>query len=107
MIDTSVLHSWICLLLVSIVILVEQDVELGQLRHALGQLREEKEKETGQANKLDKELDGEYSLIGLSDEATFLFDRISQCLQTTIGGSRRNSTCWSRTPERRETDLML
>ena len=47
MIDTSVLHSWICLLLVSIVILVEQDVELGQLRHALGELREEKEKETG------------------------------------------------------------
>ena len=80
MIDTSVLHSWICLLLVSIVILIEQDVELGQLRHALGQLREEKEKETGRANKLAEELDGEYSLIGLSDEATFLFDRISQCL---------------------------
>ena len=105
MIDTSVLHSWICLLLVSIVILIEQDVELGQLRQALEQLQEEKE--TGRVNKLAEELDGEYSLIGLSDEATFLFDRISQCLQTTIGGSRRNSTCWSRTPERRETDLTL
>ena len=91
----------------SIVILVEQDVELEQLHHALRQLREEKEKETGRANKLVEELDGEYSLIGLSDEATFLFDRISQCLQTTIGGSRRNSTCWNRTPGRREIDLTL
>ena len=107
MINTSVLHSWICLLLVSIVAFVEQDVELGQLRHALEQLREEKEKETGRANKMDKELDGEYSLIGLSDEATFLIDRISQRLQTTVGGSRRNSTCWTRTPRRRETDLTL
>jgi len=61
---------------VSIVILIEQDVELGQLRHALEQLREEKEKETGRANKLVEELDGEYSLIGLSDEATFLIDGI-------------------------------
>ena len=56
------------------VVLVKQDVELGQLCHALGQLREEKEKETGRANKLAEELDGEYSRIGLSDEATFLFD---------------------------------
>ena len=47
MIDESVLHSWICLLLVSIVVFVEQDVELGQLRHALEQLREEKKKEIG------------------------------------------------------------
>ena len=75
MIGTSVLHSWIRLLLVSIVVFVEQDVELGQLRHALEQLRE-KEKETGRANKLAEELDGEYSMIGLSDEATFLVDGI-------------------------------
>jgi len=37
-IDESALHSWIRLLLVMIVALVEQDVELGQLRQALEQL---------------------------------------------------------------------
>ena len=62
--------------MVMIVALVEQDVELGQLRQALEQLREEKEKEIGRANKLAEELNGEYSLIGLSDEATFLVDGI-------------------------------
>ena len=72
----SALHSWIRLLLVSIVVLVEQDVELGQLRQALEQLRVEKEQEKGRANKLAEELDGEYSLIGLSNEATFLLDGI-------------------------------
>ena len=46
-IGESALHSWIRLLLVMIVVLVEQDVELGQLRQALEQLREEKDKETG------------------------------------------------------------
>ena len=56
------------------VVLVEQDVELGQLRQALEQLREEKEKETGRANKLAEELNGEYSLVGLTDEVTFLLD---------------------------------
>ena len=75
MIGTSVLHSWICLFLVSIVVFVEQDVELGQLRHALEQLREEKEKETGRVNKLAKELDGEYSLIGVTYEVIFLLNR--------------------------------
>jgi len=59
---------------VSIVVLVEQDVELGQLRQALKQLQEEKEKETGRANKLAEELDGEYSLVGVTDEVTFLLD---------------------------------
>ena len=47
MIGESVLHSWICLLLVMIIALVEQDVELEQLRQALKQLQEENEKETG------------------------------------------------------------
>ena len=58
----------------SIVVLVEQDVELGQLRQALKQLQEEKEKETGRANKLAEELDGEYSLVGVTDEVTFLLN---------------------------------
>ena len=46
-IGESALHSWICLFLVMTVVLVEQDVELGQLRQVLEQLREEKAKETG------------------------------------------------------------
>ena len=54
------------LLLTSIVVLIEQDVELGQLRQALEQLWEEKEKETGRAKKLAEDLDGEYSLIGVT-----------------------------------------
>ena len=56
------------------VALVEQDVELGQLRQALEQLREEKVKETGRANKLAEELNGEYSLVGVTAEVTFLLD---------------------------------
>ena len=59
-----------------IVVLVEQDLELGQLHQALKQLREEKEKEKGRANKLAEELNGEYFLVGLYDEVTFLLDGI-------------------------------
>ena len=66
MLGKSALHSWIRLLLASIVVLVEQDVGLGQLCQALEQLREEKEKETGRVNKLAEDLDGEYSLIGVT-----------------------------------------
>ena len=46
------------------VVLVEQDVELGQLRQALEQLREEKAKDTGRANKLTEELNGKYPWSG-------------------------------------------
>ena len=59
-----------------VVVLVEQDLELKQLRQALEQLREEKAKETGRVNKLVEELNGEYSLVGLSDEVNFLLDGI-------------------------------
>jgi len=59
-----------------IVVLVEQDLELGQLRQALKQIQKEKEKEKGRANKLAEELNGEYFLVGLSDEVTFLLDGI-------------------------------
>ena len=69
MIGESALHSWICLLLVMTVVLVEQDVELGQLRQALEQLQEEKAKETGRAKKLAEELNGEYSLVRVTAEA--------------------------------------
>ena len=56
MIGESASHSWICLFFVTTIVLVEQDVELSQLRQALKQLREEKAKEMGQASKLAKEL---------------------------------------------------
>ena len=56
------------------IVLVEQDVELGQLRQVLKQLREEKAKETGRANKLAKELNGEYSLVGVTAEVISLLD---------------------------------
>ena len=55
-------------------VLVGQDVELGQLRQALEQLREEKAKETGRASKLADELNGEYFLVGITAEITFLLD---------------------------------
>ena len=58
------------------VVLVEQDAELGQLRQVVEQLQEEKTKETGRADKLAEELNGEYFLVGLSDEVTFLLDGI-------------------------------
>ena len=67
-------HNWICLLLVMIVVLVEQDLELGQLRQALEHLQEEKEKEKGRANKLAEELNGEYPLVGVSVEVILLLD---------------------------------
>ena len=66
MLGKSALHSWMRLLLTSIVVLIEQDVELGQLRQALEQLWEEKEKEIGRAKKLAEDLDGEYSLMGVT-----------------------------------------
>ena len=41
------------------IVLVEQSTELSQLCQALEQLREEKAKETGRADKLVEELNGE------------------------------------------------
>ena len=45
------------------VMLVEQDAELGPLRQAVEQLQEEKAKESGRADKLAEELNGEYFLV--------------------------------------------
>ena len=45
------------------VVLVEQDTELGQLRQAIEQLREEKAKESGRAEKQAEELKGEYFMV--------------------------------------------
>ena len=74
MIDESALHSWIRLLLVLTIVLVEQDVELGQLHQALEQLREEKAKETERASKLAEELNGDYSLFRVTVEVTSSLD---------------------------------
>ena len=86
-------------------VLVEQDAELGQLRQALEQLWEEKAKETGRANKLTEELNGEYPLVGFSAEVIVLPDGTSKYMQTTVGGSRHSSMCWSKTPRPRGTNL--
>ena len=56
------------------VVLVEQDVELGQLRQVIEQLREEKAKESGRAGILAEELKGEYFLFGVTVEVVSLLD---------------------------------
>ena len=56
------------------IVLVEQDAELSQLRQAIEQLREEKAKESGRADKLAKELNGEYFLVEVTIEGDSLLD---------------------------------
>ena len=56
------------------IVLVEQDVEIGQLRQAVEQLQQEKAKESDRADKLDEELKGEYLLVGVTVEVVFLYD---------------------------------
>ena len=55
-------------------VLVEQDTELSQLRQAVEKLREEKMNETGRADKLAEELNGEYFLDGVTAEVVSLLD---------------------------------
>ena len=64
------------LLLLTTVVLVEQDAELGQLRQNIEQLREEKAKESGRADKLIEELKGEYFLVRVTVEVFSLLDGI-------------------------------
>ena len=52
--------------------LVEQDAELGQLRQTIEQLREEKAKEFGRADKLVGELKGEYFVVEVTGGAISL-----------------------------------
>ena len=56
------------------IVLVEQDVELSQLRQTVGQLQEEK-KATGRAEKLAEELKGEYFMVGVTARVISLVDR--------------------------------
>ena len=60
--------------LVMTVVPVEHDAELGQLRQAIEQLREEKVKELGRADKLAEELKGEYFLVRVTVEVVSLLD---------------------------------
>ena len=53
------------ILLLTTVVLVEQDAELGQLRQTVEQLQEEKAKESWRADKLAEELKGEYFVVGV------------------------------------------
>ena len=45
--------------------LVEQDAELSQMRQTIDQLRQEKAKEAERADKLAKELKGEFLLVSI------------------------------------------
>ena len=56
------------------VVLVEQEAGLSQLHQALEQLREEKVKEIGQADKLAEELNDEYFLVRVTAEVVSLLD---------------------------------
>ena len=56
------------------VALVEQDVELGQMRQTIDQLRQEKAKEAERADKLAVELKGEFLLVGITVEVASLYD---------------------------------
>ena len=67
-------------MLLTIITFVEQDVELGQLRQVISQLREEKEKASGRAEKLAEELKGEYFIVGVITEVTTSFDGSFWCL---------------------------
>ena len=54
--------------------LVEQEAKLGRLRQTIGQLQEEKVKESGQAKKLAEELEGEYFVVGVTGGVISLLD---------------------------------
>ena len=73
------------------IVLVEQDAELGELRQALEQLREEKAKESERADKLAEELKGEYLLVGVTVEVVFWYDGTFLCLQAIVIKTRRSS----------------
>jgi hypothetical protein len=53
---------------VTTVALVEQDIELGQMRQAIDQLCQEKAKEAERADKLAEEMKGEFLLVRITVE---------------------------------------
>ena len=56
------------------ILLAERDAELGQLRQTIEQIRQEKAKESEQADKLAEELKGRYPLIGSNVVVLFWHD---------------------------------
>ena len=54
--------------------LVEQDAELGQMRQAVDQLRQEKAKEAEWADKLAEDLKGEFLLVEITVEVASLYN---------------------------------
>ena len=80
------------------VLLAEQDAELGQLRQTIEQIRQEKAKESEQADKLAEVLKGEYLLVKDTIEVVFWYDRTLQRLQAIVIKPRRSLTCWCRRP---------
>ena len=68
------------------IVLVEQDAELDQLCQAIEQLREEKVKESGRADKLVKELNGEYFLVGVIAGVISWLNGFLRCPQIIVGG---------------------
>jgi len=73
--------------------LVEQDVELGQLCQVIGQLQEEEKKVSGWAEKLAEELKGEYFMARVIAEVTSSFDASFWCLQNTVERPKPSSAC--------------
>ena len=68
------------ILLLTTVMLVEEDAELGQLHQTIEQLQEEEKKTARLAEKLAEELKGEYFMVGVITEVTSLFDVSFWCL---------------------------
>ena len=62
------------ILLLTTVMLVEQDAELGQLHQVIGQLQEEEKKMAGRAEKLAEELKGKYFVVGVTARVISLLD---------------------------------
>jgi len=72
---------------------VEQHAELGRLRQVIGQLQEEKEKASGQAEKLAEDLEGKSFMVGGVADVISSFDESFWCLQNTVEKARHSSTC--------------
>ena len=66
-------------MLLSTVMFVEQDVELGRLRQVVGQLQE-KEKAFGRVKKLAEDLEGESFMVGGVADMISSFDESFWCL---------------------------
>ena len=72
---------------------IEQVAELSRLRQVVGQLQEEKEKASGRAKKLAKDLEGESFMVEGVANMISSFDESLWCLQNTVKEPRHSSTC--------------